>query len=196
MTTMTASESPFKAGETEVTGTLLSVDFCGKTDLGVPATRVTFEIPADTAGWSSGRYVIQPKAMAREAHGCIHYGCPICAGTPTPPAADDLAAARAEIEKLRRALQSIKREDWCWGRDSQDRVIPKRGRCGKIARAALLPSPPDAKPAPERERMKGWINIYPPAWHDTKEAADRQAGLDRIACIDLSQHFVGEGLEP
>ena len=61
------------------------------------------------------------------------------------------------------------------------------------------------EPAPERERLKGWVNVYPKAgggWrpgycYDTRSEAARMAGgTDRTACIDLSQHYVGEGLEP
>lgn len=188
------SDTHFEAGEMEVTGTLLSADFCAKTDLGVPATRVTFEIPADTAGWGSGRYVIQPEAMAREFPGCIHYGCPICAGSPTPPA-DDLAAARAEGWKAGAAATKAEAVLWL------GRAV--RGYASDAFRMDFEPpTPPDAKPAPERERLKGWVNVYAGFLVGTTYDSRGEAAEDalstprRIACIDLSQHYVGEGLEP
>ena len=53
---------------------------------------------------------------------------------------------------------------------------------------------------PERPRLSGWVNVYRGYTHEgafvSKEAADRAArGFDRIACIDLSQFYEGEGLE-
>ena len=190
---------------------------------------------------------------------------------PTPPAADDLAAARAE--------------GWRAGRDAAVDWVMRHGERGMSLEdvlkgiLALTPTPPDAKPAlvtsedmraaikrartrgnlppapepwyrriegdgcyfcgsdicisaarasrlcvvantasvrcpacksvyepaPERERLKGWVNVYPKAgggWrpgycYDTRSEAARMAGgTDRTACIDLSQHYVGEGLEP
>lgn len=57
--------------------------------------------------------------------------------------------------------------------------------------------------APEPKRMSGWVNVYQHnviggVIHKSKEAADSQpvfSQLKRIACIDLSTHFEGEGLE-
>ena len=59
-----------------------------------------------------------------------------------------------------------------------------------------------ARPAPKK--LSGWLNIYKPlgrygpraghALFETKAEADKHAGGDRVACIDLSQFTEGEGL--
>ena len=63
---------------------------------------------------------------------------------PTPPA-DDLAAARAEIERLRAALEMLHDDV------AEYQRINKLGgydnHVMRVARAALLPTRPDAKPA-------------------------------------------------
>ena len=59
-----------------------------------------------------------------------------------------------------------------------------------------------ARPAPKK--LSGWLNIYKPlgrygpraghALFETKAEADKHAGGDRVACIDLSRFTEGEGL--
>ena len=54
-------------------------------------------------------------------------------------------------------------------------------------------------PAPKRKvRVKGWVNVYPESGSfciGGKEAADRFAAHDRIACIEIDREVEeGEGL--
>lgn len=107
---------------------------------------------------------------------------------PTPPAPVDeasryAAAWRAGAEAMREA------------------AIQHVGRCLERGIIASLPLPaPPAAPAPEPERLSGWVNVYEDGIssvvHETKADADGSATryLRRIACIDLSQHRKGEGL--
>jgi len=47
------------------------------------------------------------------------------------------------------------------------------------------------------KRLSGWVNVDKDKciWHyATKELADECRNIDRLACIDLSQFFEGEGL--
>lgn len=197
MTTTTAGKCPFKAGETDEMVEALSWALDNLRALAVGRWK-----PDDPA-W-------QDMARAR-------------ALLPTPPA-DDLAAARAEIERLRVLAADLTTEmrgivgAELMGDAKSDagqlggtvfqmwvRWEDRRRQRALLARAAaLLPSPPDAKPAPERERLQGefWVNVYRSCvgaqTFGSENAAGVYSGSGRIACIrvDLSQHHVGEGLEP
>lgn len=48
----------------------------------------------------------------------------------------------------------------------------------------------------EPKKLSGWINVYENITEsfDTKEDADGLTKKDRLACLDLSQFNVGEGL--
>lgn len=240
------TDTPFKAGETyrtreEVRTEVLRLAFarCGQTD-----PRPWRTIADELWTWVS-RSEDRPEIPV----------------APTPPA-DDLAAAGAEIERLRVLAADLTTEmrgivgAELMGDAKSDagqlggtvfqmwvRWEDRRRQRALLARAAaLLPSPPDAKaadcrrcqgsgaepphedveckecggtgrrsakPAPERERLKGWcwVNVHSyghASASERRHLADEYAEEDartygpRIACIpvDLSQHHVGEGLEP
>ena len=63
---------------------------------------------------------------------------------------------------------------------------------GGIYNEDLNENPNDLFMAPKQ--LSGFVNVYLVRAHDTKEIADKEAGSNRVACIDLNQFTEGYGL--